>query len=149
MPKTLCEHEYRTRFLPRLCVATENIWGRELWGCSFLDSLHAHIRSSTKGESPIGPQLWGEVISPGGRGPNSPISSGLFGPYAARCAFHKLPHWKRLRDSSARIFGLGFFHQTVPLGPTRQQEKRFRWDIHIRRDIRIQRLFSDVCVTAK
>ncbi len=28
MPKTLCEHEYRTRFLPLLCVATENIW----WG---------------------------------------------------------------------------------------------------------------------
>ncbi len=27
MPKTLCEYKYRTRFLPWLCVATENIWG--------------------------------------------------------------------------------------------------------------------------
>ncbi len=43
----LCEHEYRTRFLPRLCVATENIWwGGKVWGSSFLNSLHAHIRSA-------------------------------------------------------------------------------------------------------
>jgi hypothetical protein len=27
MSKTLCECEYRTEFLPRLYVATENIWG--------------------------------------------------------------------------------------------------------------------------
>ncbi len=27
MPKTPCECEYCARFLPRLCVATENIWG--------------------------------------------------------------------------------------------------------------------------
>ncbi len=46
MPKTLCEHEYRTRFLPRLCVRTENIWGGgRVWVSSFLNSLHAHIRS--------------------------------------------------------------------------------------------------------
>jgi hypothetical protein len=32
------------------------------------------------------------VLLTDGRGPKSPISSGLFGPYAARCTFHKLPH---------------------------------------------------------
>jgi hypothetical protein len=65
-------------------------------GSSFLNSLHAHVRSAPKGASPIGPQLQGEVFSPGSRGPNSPISSGLFGSHAARCAFHKLPHGKGL-----------------------------------------------------
>jgi hypothetical protein len=28
------------------------------------------------------------------------------------------------RDSSARFLGLGFFHHTVPLGPTGHEEKR-------------------------
>jgi hypothetical protein len=27
MPKTPCDYKYHSRFLPRLCVATENIWG--------------------------------------------------------------------------------------------------------------------------
>jgi hypothetical protein len=56
MLKTLCECEYRTRFLPRLCVTTENIGGGG-GVSSFLNSLHAHIRSAPKGASPIGPQL--------------------------------------------------------------------------------------------
>ncbi len=34
----------------------------------FLNSLHNHIRSGTKGASAIGPQLWGEVVSTGGTG---------------------------------------------------------------------------------
>jgi hypothetical protein len=88
MPKTLCEYEYRTRFLPRLCVATENIGGRggECEEAAFLNSLHGHIRSDTKGASAIGPQLWGEVVWTGGRGPKSPILLGHFGPlsYGAR-----------------------------------------------------------------
>ncbi len=46
--------------------------------------------------SPIGPQLWGKVFSPGGRGPKSPILSGRIGPDAERCAIPKLPHWKGL-----------------------------------------------------
>jgi hypothetical protein len=58
MPKRLCEYEYRARFLPRLCVATENIWGGgECEEAAFLNSLHAHIRSGPKGASAIGPQL--------------------------------------------------------------------------------------------
>jgi hypothetical protein len=83
-------------FAAALCNNREYL-GRE-WVSSFLNSLHAHIRSSTKGASPIGPQLWEEAFSPGGRGPNSPISSGLFGPHAAWCAFHKLPHGKGLMN---------------------------------------------------
>jgi hypothetical protein len=42
MPKTPCEYEYRTRFLPRLCVSTENFWGGEEWEESaFLNTLPA------------------------------------------------------------------------------------------------------------
>jgi hypothetical protein len=63
---------------------------------AILNSLHAHIRSGTKGASAIGPQLWGEVFSIGGRGPKCQFSSGLFGPHASRCAFHKLSHRKGL-----------------------------------------------------
>jgi hypothetical protein len=33
---------------------------------AFLNSLHAHIRSGTKGASAIGLQLLGEVVSTGG-----------------------------------------------------------------------------------
>ncbi len=49
--------------------------GGECEGPAFLNSLHAHIRRGTKGASAIGPQLWGEVFSPGARGPKSPIWS--------------------------------------------------------------------------
>ncbi len=87
-------------FVVALCSNREYLVGGGGWvlGSSFLNSLHAHIRSGTKGASAIGPQLWGEVFSIGGRGPKSPISSGLFGPYAARHAFHKLPHGKGLNN---------------------------------------------------
>jgi hypothetical protein len=39
MPKRLCEYEYRSQFLPRLCVTTENIWGGgECEEAAFLNS---------------------------------------------------------------------------------------------------------------
>ncbi len=84
-------------FVAALCSNREYLGGGgEMWGSSFINSLHAHIRRGTKGASAIGPQLSGEVFSTGGRGPKSPIYSRLFSPYAARCAFHKLPHGKGL-----------------------------------------------------
>jgi hypothetical protein len=63
-------------FAAALCSNREYLggWGR-CEGPAFLNSLHAHIRSGTKGASAIGPQLWGEVFSPGSRGPKSLIWS--------------------------------------------------------------------------
>jgi hypothetical protein len=95
MPKTLCKCENRIRFFPLLCDATEYILGggggRGDEKPAFLNSLHAHIRSGTKGASAIGPQLWREVVSTGGRGQKSPFSSGLFSPHAVWCTVPKLP----------------------------------------------------------
>ncbi len=68
MSKMPCECKYRTRFLPQLCGVTENILGGGCEESAFLNSLHDHIRSGTKGASAIDPQLWEEVVSTGSRG---------------------------------------------------------------------------------
>jgi hypothetical protein len=86
-------------FAAALCGNREYLGGGRVWVSSFLNSLHALIRSAPLGACPISPQLWGEVFSPGGRGPKSPILSGLIRPDAARCEHSQQPHWKGLNGS--------------------------------------------------
>ncbi len=81
--------------------------GRRCERPAFLNNLHAHIRSGAKGASAIGPQMWGEVFSPGGRGKKSLILSGLSGPHAVRCAHPKLLHWKGVMYSE-KIYAIYF-----------------------------------------
>jgi hypothetical protein len=84
-------------------VVQQWISGGGEWGCedpAFLNSLHARIRSGTKGASAIGPQLWGEVVSAGSRGQKCPISFGLFSPHAIQCATAAL---KRVKSICQRL----------------------------------------------
>ncbi len=78
--------------LPLLCGATENILWCEL--PAFLNSLHAHIRSGTKGASAIGPPAVGRGGLYKRQRSEKPNSSGLFSPHAIWCIVLKLPHWK-------------------------------------------------------
>jgi hypothetical protein len=66
-PKSCVNASTGPNFSLVLCGTTEYLGG-ECEEPAFLKSLLAHIRSGTKGASAIGPQLYGEVFSPGGGG---------------------------------------------------------------------------------
>jgi hypothetical protein len=51
MPKTLCEREYRTRFLPRLCVPTENVGGGEECEDAAFSTVYMPIKGVEQKES--------------------------------------------------------------------------------------------------
>jgi hypothetical protein len=61
----------------------------------------------------------------------------------------ELTHTYIKRTVAGDFSVLVFFYQTVPLCTPGHCEKRFCLDSHIRLVIRIQRLLSAVCVTAK